>query len=185
MSDYLLNVYEERFNPFQIFRQTYDDTVVKTNTKVKFSGELKRGGNVVGDVIRPSNGKWTADWFFNVIKKKVDTHSLDSERFKNYCKRRIMKSLDSTDVREVKYMTKEIRRNKLYSKDMASVRTVIQNFKKSYGPIGMFELSMLRDYLKINIVARKVGAEQEIFEADSDKTIVFVVEDGGAYPVNL
>ena len=49
----------------------------------------------------------------------------------------------------------------------------------------MFELSMLRDYLKINIIARKVGAEEERFEADSDKTIVFVVEDDGAYPVNV
>ena len=78
-------------------------------------------------------------------------------------------------------MADKLRRNELYSNN---VRTVLQKFRKAYGNMGMFELSMLSTFLNVNVIAQE-GAKCEIFEANSDKSIHVVVQDDGVYPIGF
>ena len=185
MSDFLLQIYDERLNPFQMFTDVYyDDSTAKTERQVTL-GE-QSGGQTIH---RPPNGKWTLDWFFNKIRKnilKTNNKFLNRENFKNYCKRRIVKGLDSANIREVESMTDELRRNKLYTNEFETVHTVLQKFRKTFGKMGMFELSMLSAFLNVNIIITRKGDEHGIFKANSDKSIHVVVdEDGGVYPMEI
>ena len=182
-SNFLLTVYDERLNPFHMFHDSYDDTIIKTEVKLQRKQTGGSRSNIGEIVHRPKNGKWTTDWFFKEIRKNLKTNNelFNPDNFRNYCKRRIVKGLDSTNIREVKKMADKLRRNELYSNN---VRTVLQKFRKAYGNMGMFELSMLSTFLNVNVIAQE-GAKCEIFEANSDKSIHVVVQDDGVYPIGF
>ena len=90
LSGYIWKLYNDRYNPYLMFNNSYDDSFIKVETVVKIQDVSIKNDQVGGYRGRPK--RLTAESFFRSLRKSLRTKDkiLCPENFKNYCRSKIL-----------------------------------------------------------------------------------------------